>query len=203
MRLGIFGGSFDPVHRGHTVLANCCWEQAQLDTVWFVPAASQPLKPQGPRAADEHRLAMLEIVAKTREEFQVSKLELERGGISYTVDTLEAIGEELPEAELFFPMGADSLADLPRWHRAKEVCQMAVPLVVHRADSPQPDFEALAAILPTERIELIRASQIEMPLTPISSTQIRRAIAAGESWEDCVLPEVAEYIRQHGLYVGE
>jgi nicotinate-nucleotide adenylyltransferase len=200
MRLGIFGGSFDPVHRGHLVLANCCLEQAKLDALWFVPAASQPLKPSGPIASDEHRLAMLNFAADTQPEFQVSTVELDRGGISYTAETLEAIRQQLPEAELFFPMGADSLADLPRWHRTADVCQMAVPLVVHRAGSSQPDFDALATLVPTERLELIRHSQIEMPATPISSTQIRQQIAIGGDWQDCVLPEVADYIRQQNIY---
>jgi nicotinate-nucleotide adenylyltransferase len=200
MRLGIFGGSFDPVHRGHLVLANCCLEQARLDALWFVPAASQPLKPGGPIASDEHRLAMLNFAADTRAEFQVSTVELDRGGISYTAETLESIQQQHPEAELFFPMGADSLADLPRWHRTADVCRLAVPLVVHRAGSLQPDFDALASIVPAERLELICRSQIEMPATPISSTQIREQIASGGDWQDCVLPEVADYIRQHQLY---
>ncbi|NOY42347.1 MAG: nicotinate (nicotinamide) nucleotide adenylyltransferase [Planctomycetes bacterium] len=200
MRLGIFGGSFDPVHRGHLVLANCCLEQASLDALWFVPAARQPLKPGGPIATDAHRLAMLEFAASSRPKFEVSTIELDRGGISYTAETLETILQRHPKAELFFPMGADSLADLPHWHRAADVCRLAIPLVVHRAENSQPDFKVLEKIVSTERLEQIRQSQIEMPATPISSTQIRKQIANRADWEDCVLPAVAEYIRQHRIY---
>jgi len=200
MRLGIFGGSFDPVHRGHLLLAECCLLQASLEELWFVPAASQPLKPGGPEAEDKHRLAMLNLVANARSKFEVSSLELDRGGVSYTAETLEAIQIQHPGAELFFPMGADSLADLPRWHRAADVCRLAVPLVVHRAGNTQPDFAALEKITTAERLDLIRQSQIEMPATPISSTQIRQQIASDGEWEDDVLPEVAAYIRQHELY---
>jgi len=184
MRLGIFGGSFDPVHRGHLVLADCCLEQAQLDAIWFVPAAEQPLKPQGPRASAAHRLAMLERALASRDEFQVSTIELERGGVSYTVDTLEAIHDQQPSAELFFLMGADSLAELPRWHRAAEVCQLATPLIVRRAGAEvPPDF-----------------LQVEMPATPVSSSQIRELIAEGKSWKELVPPAIAEYINKHNLY---
>jgi len=184
MRLGLFGGSFDPVHLGHLVLADCCLEQAELDEVWFVPAAEQPLKPHGPRANAAHRLAMLKLALVSRPEYRISTIELDRGGVSYTVDTLEAIRVQQPAAELFFLMGADSLAELPRWHRAEEVCQLATPLIVGRAG-----VEIPADVL-----------QIKMPDTPISSSQIRKSIAAGEDWNDLVEPAVATYINQHTLY---
>ena len=200
MRLGIFGGSFDPVHLGHLALANCCLEQAALDALWFVPAASQPLKPRGPIASNEDRLAMLKLVAETNPEFEVSDMELQRGGISYTAETLEEIQQQNPEAELFFPMGADSLIDLPRWHRATDVCQLAVPLVVHRPGSPEPDFDVLKNVVDEERLQLIRQSQIEMPAIPISSTEIRKQIATDGNWQESLAPEVGEYIRKHQLY---
>ncbi|NOY30290.1 MAG: nicotinate (nicotinamide) nucleotide adenylyltransferase [Planctomycetes bacterium] len=188
-RLGIFGGSFDPVHRGHFVLAECCLEQAKLDAVWLVPAAEQPLKPQGPQASGPHRLAMLELAIKTRPELQVSTIELDRGGVSYTVDTLEAIRDQQPKAELFFLMGADSLADLPLWHRADEVCELATPLIVGRAGAEVPSS-----------VLQVKMLQVEMPATPISSSQIRQSIAAGKNWENSVAPAVAEYIQKHKLY---
>ncbi len=200
MRLGIFGGTFDPIHRGHLVLANCCLEQASLDALWFVPAARQPLKPVGPHAAEGHRLAMLELAVALQPEFAISTIEFDRGDISYTVETLESIHQRQHEAELYFLMGADSLADLPRWHRAAEVCQLAVPLVVHRAGHSQPDFEALSKIVSRERLDLIRRSQVEMPATPISSSAIRKQIACHGDWQSWVVPEVADYIGQHQLY---
>jgi nicotinate-nucleotide adenylyltransferase len=200
MRLGIFGGSFDPVHRGHLVLAQSCAEQADLDEVWFVPAAHQPLKPTGPRASNDDRLAMLRLAQDGRPRFEVSDLEIERGGVSYTVDTLARVRSQHPQAELFFLMGADSLADLPDWHRPEEICALATLLVVRRAGEAEPNFEALAQLVSAERLEQFRERQIEMPETPISSSQVRKLIAANGEWDELVPPTVADYIRQHSLY---
>src|SRR5688500_10152925 len=111
MRIGVFGGSFDPVHLGHLRLADCCWREARLDRVEFVPAARQPHKPRGPVAPGADRVAMLELALEDRPEFGASAIEVQRGGVSYTIDTLRALSAAQPEAELFFLMGADSLAD--------------------------------------------------------------------------------------------
>jgi nicotinate-nucleotide adenylyltransferase len=200
MRLGIFGGSFDPVHRGHLVLADSCAEQAALDAVWFVPAAHQPLKPTGPRASDADRLAMLRLALADRPRFEVSELEIQRGGVSYTVDTLAAVQAQQPEAELFFLLGADSLADLPQWHRPEEICQLATLLVVRRAGAPEPDFDVLRNVAATVRLDRFRAHQVEMPETPISSSQIRQLIAAEGAWRKLVSEGVAQYIELESLY---
>ena len=142
MRLGVFGGSFDPVHTGHLVLADSCAEQAALDAVWFVPTAKQPLKPTGPQASDDDRLAMLRLALATRPRFEVSDLEIKRGGVSYTVDTLATIAADSLGAELFFLMGADSLADLPQWHRPTKICELATLLVVRPRGSPRTQFRS-------------------------------------------------------------
>jgi nicotinate-nucleotide adenylyltransferase len=200
MRLGLYGGSFDPVHRGHLVLADSCAQQAALDKVWFVPAARQPLKPTGPQASDADRLTLLRLALADRPSFKVSELELERGGVSYTVDTLAAIQAQHPEAELFFLMGADSLADLPHWHRPEEICQLATLLVVRRAEAPEPDFEVLRDVAAAERLERFRDHQVEMPATPISSSQIREMIAAEGAWRKLVSEGVAQHIERESLY---
>lgn len=200
MRLGVFGGSFDPVHYGHLLLAECCLDQARLDTVWFVPAAQQPLKPHGPRASSVDRLAMLEIVCREREQFRASTLEIDRGGVSYTAETLESIHDLHPTAELFFLMGADSLADLPQWHRRAEIFKLATPLVVYRADAAPPNFDLLRPFLNSQRVDEISRQQVEMPATAISSSQIRAAVADRGPWEKLVPAQVADYIRQHRLY---
>ena len=199
-RLGIFGGSFDPVHQGHLVLAESCRKQAALDQVWFIPAAHQPLKPQGPQATSTQRLVMLQLACAVHEAFRISDIELRRGGVSYTVDTLQAVHDEQTGAELFFLMGADSLADLPQWHLPADICQLATPLVVHREGSSEPDFEVLRNLVSPERLATIHASQVEMPETPISSSQIRAAVAKGDKWQELVPPAVAQYIEQQGLY---
>jgi nicotinate-nucleotide adenylyltransferase len=202
MRIGVFGGSFDPVHRGHLLLAECCWRQARLNQVLFVAAAQQPLKPRGPVAAEGDRVAMLRLAIEEHPEFRVTTAEIDRGGVSYTIDTLRELRAEQPEDELFFLMGADSLADFSHWREPAEICRLATPLVVRRAESPEPDFEGLRPFVPVARLEEIRAAQIEMPPTPISSSQIRELIASGGEWQSLVPPAVAEFIEQHRLYIG-
>src|SRR5262245_62009417 len=120
-RLGIFGGSFDPVHNGHLLLAECCREQCRLDEVWFLPAAAPPHKLGHVLAPAKARIEMLELAISGHEAFRVSPLEIERGGVSYTVETLRAIALQEPQAALFLLMGADSLRDLPTWREPEEI----------------------------------------------------------------------------------
>src|SRR5690349_9388812 len=110
MRLGLLGGSFDPVHYGHLILAECCREQCHLDAVWFVPAAIPPHKQNHTLSAAADRIEMLKLAIGGHEAFSVYTGEIDRGGVSYTVDTLQQLHDEQPDRELFFLMGADSLA---------------------------------------------------------------------------------------------
>jgi nicotinate-nucleotide adenylyltransferase len=201
MRIGLFGGSFDPVHQGHLLLADCCWRQAGLDRVDFVPTAQQPLKPRGPVASEADRLAMLRLAIAGRPEFVLSLVEMERGGVSYTVDTLRQLRVEAPDAEIFFLMGADSLNDFPAWREPGAICELATPLVVHRAGATEPNFEALAPLVSADRLTEIRRVEVEMPATPISSSEIRRLIAEGGEWQALCPAGVAEYIAKRGLYL--
>src|SRR5262249_55888086 len=130
MRLGLFGGSFDPVHYGHLLLAETCREQCRLDAVWFVPAAVPPHKQARELSSAENRVEMLKLAIAGNEAFSVYQMEIERGGVSYTVDTLEQLHAEDPTRELFFLMGADSLADLPTWRNPRRICELAIPLIV-------------------------------------------------------------------------
>src|SRR5262245_26343708 len=132
MRLGLFGGSFDPVHYGHLLLAETCRESAQLDQVWFVPAAVSPHKQGHSVTVAAHRIQMLRLAIAGHSPFDVCDYEIARGGVSYTVDTLEEVRKKLPDAELFLLMGADSLADFPTWRQPERICELALPLIVHR-----------------------------------------------------------------------
>ncbi len=200
MRIGIFGGSFDPVHLGHLELARCCQQQAELNEVWFVPTARQPLKHSGPSATADQRLAMLELAIADFPNWKVSRAEIDRGGVSYTVETLRHLHEVMPEAELMFMMGADALHDLPSWLDPGEICRLATPLVVARAGEPEPDFDALLAICPPDRVEHIRALQVEMEAMPISSSELRQRLAQGRSIEGMLPNAVLRYIRDKHLY---
>jgi len=168
--------------------------------VWFVPAALQPLKPGGPQASNADRIAMLQQITDNTANFDVCSLEIDRGGVSYTFETLQSIRNQQPEAELFFLMGADSLEELSQWRRPEDICRLATPLVVRRAGKPQPDFDSLRPLVSAERLSEIRRCQVEMDEVPISSSQIRGLIKEQGDWQSLVPAEVAAYIVEHSLY---
>ena len=200
MRIGLFGGSFDPVHQAHLTLAACCRVQAKLDQVWFVPTAHQPFKPGGPFASNADRLAMLELALADQQACEICTHEIQRGGMSYTIDTLIHLHEANPQNEWFLLMGADSLADFPYWRRPADICRHATPVVVNRAGEPPPNFGHLEEFVTAQRLAEIAALRVQMPPSAISSTAIREAIAAGKPWESQVPQDVAGYIVEHGLY---
>ncbi len=200
MRLGILGGSFDPVHYAHLLLAECCRETCGLDEVWFVPAFVAPHKTRQGVSDSKHRVEMLNLAAGGNPAFRVSDVELRRGGISYTVQTLQELAEESPDAELFFLMGADSLRDLPNWREPAEVCRLAIPVVVRRPDWPEPDYQSLAPIVTEERLAEIRQYEVVMPLMQLSSTEIRSRVASNRSIRYWTPPAVEKYIQSLGLY---
>ncbi|NQU24761.1 MAG: nicotinate-nucleotide adenylyltransferase [Candidatus Nealsonbacteria bacterium] len=200
MRLGLFGGTFDPVHYGHLLLAECCREQGELDEVRFLPAAVPPHKQGRELTPADVRLEMLELAVAGNPGFSVSRFETDRGGVSYTVDTLTHFHGEDPDAELFFLLGADMLHDLPRWRQAARVCELAMPLVVCRPGTGTLNFDCLGRIATPERIEQIRRQQVEMPEIGISGTEIRRRTAAGRSIRYHTPRAVEEYIRSNALY---
>lgn len=200
MRLGIFGGSFDQVHFGHLLLGECCREQARLDEIWFIPAAISPHKRQGPAASPSQRIDMLRLATGGHQAFHVSAIEIDRGGVSYTVDTLEAIHREQPDAELSLLMGADSLDDLPTWREPRRICELAIPIAVRRAGAPEPDYAAIAPFMSPERLEAIRSQRVEMPVIDLSARDLRRRASAGQSLRYRTPRAVEKYIQAQGLY---
>jgi nicotinate-nucleotide adenylyltransferase len=200
MRIGILGGSFDPVHFAHLLLAETCREQCRLDEVHFLPAAAPPHKMHRTLTAASHRLAMLHLAVAGHQAFRISPLEIERGGVSFTFESLRELTRRHPDATLFFLMGADSLRDLPMWREPAEICRLAIPVVVRRAGAPEPDLAVLRDIASPERLEEIRENQDEMPVVDFSSTAIRRAVGAGRSIRYQTPRAVEKYIETNGLY---
>ncbi|MHC4404487.1 MAG: nicotinate-nucleotide adenylyltransferase [Planctomycetota bacterium] len=200
MRVGLFGGSFDPVHFGHLLLAECCREQCDLDWVWFLPAAVPPHKVDRDLSSAEARIEMLELALAGHEAFAVDRYEVERGGVSFTVDTLRHFRSRWPENELFLLLGADMFNDLPNWREADEVCRLAMPVVVRRAGFSEPEFDRLTGIAPPEQLEAIRRHVVEMPQIDLRSSEIRRRVAAGESIRYQVPRSVEKYVETRGLY---
>lgn len=211
MRLGIFGGTFDPVHYGHLLLAESCREQLRLDQVWFLPAAVPPHKQERTLAPAVERAEMLELAIGGHEAFAVCRHEIERGGVNYTADTLARIQAEGPARELFFLMGADSLRDLPSWKNPRQICELATPVMVCRGElggelgpaasaGESFDWSRLETILSAERLRDIRNHQVHMPRVDLSSSEIRVRVAAGESIRFRTPRAVEKYIESHGLY---
>ncbi len=199
-RLGIFGGSFDPVHYAHLLLAESCREQCRLDQVWLLPTASAPHKLQRSATGARHRIEMLRLALGGHDALHVNTLEIERGGISYTFETLESIHRQLPETKLFFLMGADSLEDLPRWREPRRICQLAVPVAVRRAGSPEPSYESLRHLVDVDRLKIFEESQVTMPIVELASTDLRQRVALGQSIRYRTPRAVEKYIETSGLY---
>lgn len=186
MRLGVLGGSFDPIHAGHLVLAEAARDRLRLDRVLLVVAAAQPLKPGGPAAPAEDRYAMVRLALRGRPRLAASDLELRRPAPSYTVDTLRELRRTQPGTpEVFLLLGADALADLPRWREADAVQRLARIVGCPRPGSPAPRG----------------VDEVLVVATPdVSSTEVRRRLAAGESVEGLLPEDVLAYVRERGLY---
>ena len=200
MRLGIYGGTFDPVHYGHLLLAEQCREQCALDEIWFIPAHQAPHKQGTAGTPGKARSEMLGFAVAGIPQFKVSHRELDRGGTSYTVDTLQELHDEEPSRELFFLIGADSLDDLPTWRQPDRIAELATIVAVNRGDRPLPAPEQLRGRLGETLAARIRI--VAMPGIDLSATDIRRRVREGRSIRFMVPRAVEAYIAEHGLYGG-
>jgi nicotinate-nucleotide adenylyltransferase len=184
----------------HLLLAETCREQAQLDAVWFVPAAVSPWKTHAPPLEAKHRLYMLQLALAGQTSFQLCTRELDVGGVSFTVDTLRWVRQQQPEAELFLLMGADALQDFPQWREPDVICQIALPVVVRRRHAPEPNFAPLAPLLSSAQLARVQGHLVDMPLIEISSSDIRRRLIEHRSIRYQVPRAVEKYIEEHKLY---
>ena len=196
MRIGIYGGTFDPVHYGHLVLAETCREACGLDEVWFIPAQVSPHKLDVRVSPPGARVDMLEFAIAGIPEFKVVRMELDRPGPSYTVDTLEQIGRDRPDDELFLFLGADSVADFPTWRDPQRIAELATLVVVNRGREA-PRLASLELFRPGSRGTL----EVEMPGIDLSASGIRQRIAQGKSIRFQVPRAVEHYIREKRLYL--
>ncbi|HUG42473.1 MAG TPA: nicotinate-nucleotide adenylyltransferase [Longimicrobiales bacterium] len=190
-RLGVFGGTFDPPHVGHLVVAQEVLHRLALDRLLVVPAAVPPHKRDQPVTGGAVRLAMARAAMAALDRVEVSDLELRRDGPSYTVDTLRALRADHPDAELFLVLGADQVRELDTWHEADELRRLATLVVFRRAGQ---DPDPPGAVATGELLE------IEVPRLDISSTEIRRRVGAGEPVRFLVPEAALEVIEREGLY---
>jgi nicotinate-nucleotide adenylyltransferase len=195
-RIGILGGTFSPPHVGHLACAEAALSQLGLDRLLLMPVARPPHKEAVEDPGAQHRLAMCRLAATGDERIGVSELEVERGGPSYTVDTLRALHEASAQDELTFVAGGDMAASLPGWREPEEVLRLARFAVAEREGAGRAEVDrALAGLEGRDRVVFF-----DMPRIDVSSSAIRRAIAAGRPVRDLVPDAVARYIEEHGLY---
>ena len=189
LRLGIYGGTFDPVHHGHLILAHDALEQLSLDAILFVPCGRSPFKSLRPHATDTKRFALLKLAVKGEPRFWLSRCEIDRPPPSYSYDTAVEIREAFPRAELFWLIGADQLATLDQWHRSGELCKLVTFVLLRRGDC---DPKAL----PKGVLSLPQPRRVD-----ISATEIRHRVKSRLPIDHLVPVPIAAYIKRHGLYL--
>ena len=198
MRKGLLGGTFDPVHAAHVVLATEALRQLELEGVWFLPAGAPWMKRDARLTPKGHRRAMVELAVAEDERLHLSTVELDRPGDTYTVDTLEELrAGEMAGDELWFIVGADALSTVHRWKEPKRLLELARIAVAMRPGHERLDLGALEEVAPGAAA---RITTVRMPLMDVTGTEVRRRAAAGEPLDALVPEAVAAYIARHGLY---
>ena len=198
MRVGVFGGTFDPVHFGHLILAEQCREQGRLDEVLFTPAPRPPHKPQ-PTARFDQRVEMLALALAGNPAFRIDEIEKDRDGPSYTVDTVAELRRRRPGDDFWLLVGSDAVHDLHQWYEPRRLLDMAGLLVMDRPGSPAPDRGELAARLGMTE-DAVRLEVVEAPGIDIASRDLRRRAAEGRSLR-YLLPRAVEcYVQDKRLY---
>jgi nicotinate-nucleotide adenylyltransferase len=200
VNLGVLGGTFDPPHHGHLAIAAAARQKLELQRVIFIPAGQPWLKTEMPVSPSADRFEMVRLAIKPFPEFDISRIEIDRAGPSYTYDTIRQLRADLPNGvDVFFLLGWDSLSQLPRWHEAARLVQQCQLVAVPRPSHARPDLADLERVIPgiTGRVTML-----DIPEVNISATDIRQRFARGLSAADLVPPAVETYIRDHGLYLA-
>ena len=206
-RIGILGGTFDPIHLGHLAIAQAALDRLALDHVILIPAGRPWLKSDQQVTAPEHRLAMARLAVQDSPGLEVSSIEIDRPGLTYTVDTLIELRQNLGSgADLYLVLGMDSIRELPRWRDPEKLFDLCVIVAVSRPDisdvSPAEIELFTAAAQPPFPAARGRIITIRGPMLDISATQIRQRVANRQPIGDSVPPPVQRYIQEHGLYLA-
>ena len=193
MKIGIMGGTFDPIHNGHLIVAEYARERAELDEIWFMPTYQPPHKSDDPAADAADRAAMVAAAIADAPKLHVCTLELELGGTSYTFDTVTALQKKYPDHQFQWIIGADMIAYLPKWHRIDELVRLITFVGLER-----PGYEEPLAELPPFLREAIH--MVQAPLIDLSSTEIRRRIREGLSVRYMLPDAVIHYMEENRIY---
>ena len=197
----MFGGTFDPIHIGHTAVASEAAKSIGAEKLIFIPAKRSPLKGFSPRVNDRDRLEMIALATADEESFEVSDFELKKPAPSYTLKTVEAFQSEFGrEVSIYWLIGADAVDDLVYWHRITDLIDTCNLVTMHRAGCEPPDFTKFQAVWGRLRVEKLQQNIVKTPLVDISSTEIRKRLAEGRNASKMLHKAVLGYIRQNGLY---
>lgn len=200
-KIVLFGGTFDPIHLGHTAVAAAAAEHIGAEKIVFIPAKCSPLKAFFPEASDDDRLEMIALAIAGNKKFQMSDYELRKPEPSYTLETVRQFQADYGSDTLIcWLLGADTIDELPGWYGIIELIDECNLCVMFRAGCKPPNFAEFRAIWGPARIQKLQRNVIKTPLIDISSTEIRSRLAAGQDVTNMLHPPVAEYIREHGLY---
>lgn len=201
-KVGIMGGTFNPIHNGHLILGQTAFEQFGLDEVLFMPNKKPYYKKLSKNVTDEQRCDMVKLAISNNDAFRFSDIEVNREGVTYTVETLRILTQQNPDCEYYFIMGADSLFHFDSWKEAGEIVKMAVLLVATRDSMATFDIESQIEYLQSE-FEDAKIQCLFSPSLEISSNQLRKRCREGKSIRYLVPDSVAFYISEHGLYQQE
>lgn len=201
MKIGIMGGTFNPIHYGHIALAKAAYGYCELDEVWFMPSGMSYLKNQSEIVSGEHRLQMTRLAIQEYPYFRCSDMEVCRGGNTYTADTLSLLSEKYPEYEFYFIMGADTLFGLPHWQRPEAIARLCTLAAVIRNDVNTSELQLQQKYL--EKTLDAHIVLVPFKKVDISSSCIRDLLQRQKSVEGMLPGQVAEYIRKNGLYLTQ
>ncbi len=200
-KTALFGGTFDPVHLGHTAVAADAAKHIGAEKIIFIPAKRSPLKGFLPKANDAHRLKMITLAIAEQKIFEASDCELKKPAPSYTLETVSQFQAEYgSETLIHWLVGADSIDDVTYWSQIVELSDACNLTTMYRAGCETPNFAKFEPLWGPKRIEKLQQNVIQTPLIDISSTEIRDRLADGRDVTDMLTPSVADYIRKHGLY---
>jgi len=200
-KTALFGGTFDPIHLGHTIVASAAAEHIGAHKVIFVPAKRSPLKGSTPKATGSERLDMIKLAIADNAGFQVSDHEFKKTIPSYTLETVREFQEQFgPDTSIYFLVGADTVGELPHWYKILDLIDQCNLSVMFRAGCTTPDFIKFTKFWGPQRVEKMRKNVIETPLVDISSTEIRNRLAQGLNVDEMLARPVAEYVKKHRLY---
>jgi nicotinate-nucleotide adenylyltransferase len=200
-KIVLFGGTFDPIHLGHTTVAAAAADCIGAEKVIFIPTKCSPLKQVLPEVGDDDRLNMIALAIEGNSKFESSDYELKKARPSYTLETVRHFKAEYgADASMYWLIGADTIDDLPHWYRVVELIDECNLAAMFRAGCEPPDFAKFESVWGPERVEKLRRNVIPTPLIDISSTEIRNRLATGQDATNMLHPVIADYIQQRGLY---